>query len=82
MYTIFNEGFEKWGKTFDASKDDFEFAKKFFEITEELLKEGKLEAHPEKIGDGGLKGALEGMEEMKAGKVSGVKLVYKVAETT
>lgn len=81
MYTIFNEGFMKWGATFGASEEDFLFAKEFFGITEKLLAEGKLEAHPDKLGKGGLQGALEGMEEQKAGKVSGVKLVYKVDET-
>lgn len=81
MYTIFNEKFVKWGMTFEASQEDFALAKKFFGITEQLLKEGKLKAHPDKLGKGGLQGALEGMEEQKAGKVSGVKLVYKVDET-
>lgn len=81
MYTIFNEKFIKWGNTFEASEEDFEFAKKFFGITEQLLREGKLEAHPDKVGIQGLDGALKGMEEMKAGKVSGVKLVYMVDET-
>lgn len=81
MYTIFNEKFEKWGMSFDASQEDFAFAKTFFGITETLLAEGKLEAHPDKLGKEGLQGALKGMEEQKAGKVSGVKLVYKVDET-
>lgn len=81
MYTIFNEGFTKWGNSFEACEEDFLFAKKFFSITEKLLAEGKLEAHPDKLGAGGLEGALKGMEEQKAGKVSGVKLVYKVDET-
>jgi len=81
MYTIFNEDFQKGGRTTPASKEDFEFAKKFYEITEVLLKEGKLKTHPEQVGKGGLEGALKGMEDMKAGKVSGVKLVYKVADT-
>ncbi|QDS74066.1 hypothetical protein FKW77_009410 [Venturia effusa] len=81
MYTIFNETFAKWGVTFEASAEDFEFAKMFFGVTEGLLREGTLECHPERVGAGGLEGALKGMEEQKAGKVSGVKLVYRVGET-
>jgi hypothetical protein len=81
MYTIFNEEFQKGGRTTPASKEDFDFAKKFFEITEKLMAEGKLKTHPEKVGEKGLEGALKGMEDMKAGKVSGVKLVYRVADT-
>jgi hypothetical protein len=81
MYTIFNEEFQKGPKVTPASKEDFEFAKKFYGITEELLKEGKLKTHPEKVGEKGLEGALQGMEDMKNGKVSGVKLVYRVADT-
>jgi len=81
MYTMFNEAFHKFGMDFPPSQEDFDFAKKFTAITENLLAEGKLETHPDRVGKGGLQGALEGMEEMKAGKVSGEKLVYKVDET-
>ena len=81
MYTIFNESFHKGPNAFPAVSEDFEFAKQFMEITEKLLKDGKLKTHPEKIGKEGLVGALKGMEDMKADKVSGQKLVYKVGET-
>ena len=81
MYTIFNEPFHKGKNEFPAVKEDFEFAKMFMEITEKLLQEGKLKTHPEKVGKDGLEGALKGMEDMKADKVSGQKLVYDVADT-
>lgn len=81
MYTIFNEDFKKFGMDFPASQEDFEFAKKFFELTEKLLAEGKLKTHPEQVGEKGLEGVLEGMKEMKDEKVSGKKLVYRVPET-
>ncbi|TKA81666.1 hypothetical protein B0A55_01337 [Friedmanniomyces simplex] len=81
MYTIFNEKFEKGGKEFPAVSEDFEFAKKFFGITEKLLADGKLKTHPEQVGADGLAGALQGMEDMKNEKVSAKKLVYRVAET-
>lgn len=81
MYTIFGEEFAKFGATFPACAEDFEFAKSFMAMTEKLLAEGKLKTHAEAVGKGGLQGALQGMEDMKAGKVSGKKLVYRVAET-
>lgn len=81
MYTIFNEAFEKAGKTTPAVPEDFEFAKKIFSIAEKLLAEGKLKTHPEKVGSNGLEGVLQGFQDMKADKVSGQKLVYRVADT-
>ena len=81
MYTIFNEAFVKGGNEAPAMQEDFEFAKKFFALTERLLAEGKLKTHPEAVGSGGLEGALEGMQDLKNDKVSGKKLVYRVAET-
>lgn len=81
MYTIFNESFEKGGKATPAVPEDFEFGKKIFSIAEKLLAEGKLKTHPEKVGPKGLEGVLEGMQDMKDDKVSGQKLVYRVAET-
>lgn len=81
MYTIFNEPFTKAGRDNPAVPEDFAFGKKFFQIAEELLAAGKLRTHPEQVGAEGLKGALQGMEDMKNEKVSGRKLVYRVADT-
>ena len=81
MYTIFNEAFSKGKNETPANQEDFEFAKKFMDITERLIKEGKLQTHPEKVGEGGLAGALKGMKDMQGDKVSGQKLVYRVGET-
>ncbi|KAF5015224.1 hypothetical protein F66182_13521 [Fusarium sp. NRRL 66182] len=82
MYTVFGEEF-KFGKdsNFPASPEDFEYTKKFIALTEKLLAEGKLKTHRVKVGADGLKGVVKGLEDMKAGKVSGQKLVYRVDET-
>jgi hypothetical protein len=40
-------------------------------LTEELVSEGKIKAHPKRIGVGGLEGILQGIEELKKEKVSG-----------
>lgn len=54
-------------------------AEKMVPLTEGLLKEGKLKTFPISR-KGGLDGVLEGLEELKAGKVSGGKLVYTFDE--
>lgn len=81
MYTIFGEEFTFGAHKIPAVPEDFEFAKKFIAITEKLLAEGKLKPHTVKLGKDGLEGVLKGLEDMKAGKVSGNKLVYLVADT-
>jgi hypothetical protein len=81
MYTIFGEEFQKGNRVTPASQEDFEFAKKFYDITEKLLANGKLKTHPEQVGEDGLEGVLKGMESMKNNGVSGIKLVYRVDKT-
>ena len=78
MYTMFGEEFYKGGKKFPAREDDYEFGKMWMGLTEKLVAEGKLKPHPKKVGTGGLDGVLNGMQELKEGKVSGEKLVYRI----
>lgn len=81
LYTVFGEAFTKAKRENPAMPEDFEFGKKWFAIVADLLKEGKIKTHPEQVGEKGLEGALQGMQDMKEGKVSAVKLVYRVGET-
>lgn len=76
-YTIGGEIFEIEGQVFDAVPEDAELGKKFIALAEELLKEGKIRPHPVDVRVG-IENILDGMQEMKDGKVSGVKLVYKI----
>ncbi|KAI5456505.1 putative zinc-binding oxidoreductase ToxD [Mariannaea sp. PMI_226] len=69
------------GKRFPARLEDFLFARDFVAVAERLWAEGKWKAHPVRVGSGGLIGVLDGMKQMKDGKVSGEKLVYLVDET-
>ncbi|KIW13878.1 hypothetical protein PV08_06659 [Exophiala spinifera] len=78
MYSIFGEAFDFAGTKIPALPEDFEFAKKFTSITEKLLAEGKLKTHAEEVRGGGLDAVPQGLEDLKAGKVSGKKLVYKI----
>lgn len=81
LMTFPGEEFDLFGKHFPASAEDFEFAKMFTTLTEKLLAGGKLKPHPVKLCEGGLQGVLEGLNLVRDGKVSGVKLVYRVADT-
>jgi NADPH:quinone reductase-like Zn-dependent oxidoreductase len=79
MYSIFGEKFVKGSET-PPKPDEFEFAKKFWEITRQLLEEGKLKAPQTYVnrGGSGFEGILKGLDELRADKVSGGKLVYKL----
>ncbi|KAI0528349.1 putative zinc-binding oxidoreductase ToxD [Xylaria digitata] len=66
---------------FPAQPEDLQFAKKWMPIVENLWAGGKLKNYPEKIRGRGLLGCINGMEDMRQGRVSGVKLVYRVDET-
>ncbi|KAF2015280.1 putative zinc-binding oxidoreductase ToxD [Aaosphaeria arxii CBS 175.79] len=63
-----------------AQPDHYDFTKKWTEFAEKLRLEGKWKAHRQEVRDGGFEGILGGMQDMKDGKVSGVKLVYRVGE--
>ncbi|KUJ08491.1 putative zinc-binding oxidoreductase ToxD [Mollisia scopiformis] len=76
MYTLFGEDFFKYGKNWPASKEDYEFGKKWMNLTEKLVAEGKLKPHSKRVGSGGFDGILKGMDDLRAGKLSGKKMVY------
>lgn len=80
--TFLGEPIELFGKHFPASSKNFEFAKMFTALTEQLLAEGKLQPHPHKLCEGGLPGILGGLKLVREGKVSGIKLVYRISDTT
>ncbi|KAL4947168.1 chaperonin 10-like protein [Aspergillus filifer] len=78
MYSIFGERYEKFGMVVEAIAEEYEFAKEFWELTKELLADGKLKAPRvflNREGDG-LEGVLKGLDELRANRVSGGKLVY------
>lgn len=64
-----------------AKPEDFEYCKHFYDLTQKLVNAGQLAVHPPKIGGDGLVGVFDGLEQLKQGKVSGQKLVYRVEET-
>lgn len=69
------------GPKVPALPEHKKFAEHWYDLSEKLLAEGKLKGHPADIRPGGLKGVLSGLDDLKNGKVSGKKLVYRVSET-
>jgi hypothetical protein len=80
VYTITGEAFDMEGDHYDAVPEDFEFAKKFGTVFEELLEKGLIKNHPVELREGGLGGILRSLEDMKEGKVSGKKLVFRLVD--
>lgn len=80
-YTITGEGFKFGPNDVPAKPEDFEFGKKFWDLSTKLMASKQISVHPPKVGKEGLKGVFDGLQQLKEGKVSGTKLVYKVDET-
>lgn len=75
------EEFTFFGNKIPAKPQDFEFGKKWWSLAETLLAEGKIKGTPT-VRPGGLQGVLEGFEDMRNGKVSRQKLVYRIHESS
>ncbi|KAJ5162236.1 chaperonin 10-like protein [Penicillium capsulatum] len=80
-FTIFGDSFRYGDTYFPACQEDRAFAEGFLAMTESLLAEGSLLAHPVEVGSNGLRGVLDGLKRMREGRVSGRKLVYRINET-
>ncbi len=80
-YSLSGEEFIFEGEKYEAQPEDFVFGVKFAEIAERLWFEGKWKPHPQRVERRGLRGLVDGMQQMRDGKVSGEKLVYRVDET-
>ena len=82
-YTALGEEFQQGpdGPIIPAKPEDFEYAANFANIAEKLVAEGKVKPHPRTLKPGGLGGIINGMNLLRQGKVSGEKLVYRIAET-
>lgn len=78
-YSVTGEGFKFGPNDVPAKPEDFEFAKKFWGLTEKLFAEGKIKSHPTDVRSGGIDKIKEGMKDQQDGKVSGKKIVYTIA---
>jgi NADPH:quinone reductase-like Zn-dependent oxidoreductase len=77
-YSVLGEPYWFDKKLFEGVPADLELQKSFARVAEKLLGEGKLRAPRVFLNRGGdgLEGVLHGLEEMRAKKVRGGKLVY------
>ena len=79
-YTAMGEDFTfRAGAEHPAKPGDFDFAVMFWEVADRLFKAGKIRAPPIDKRGGGLEGIHGGLDDFRAGKVSGRKLVYRIA---
>ncbi|UKZ55215.1 hypothetical protein TrVGV298_009034 [Trichoderma virens] len=76
-YTAIGEAFTLGGQPMPAKEEDFHYAVKFWDLSRELFNAGKLKASPIQVGQG-LEGIPDGLQALKANKVSGKKLVYRL----
>lgn len=81
-YTGTGENVDKIVWRFDNNEKHGQFQLMWFEIARTFLDAGKVRTHPISVRHGGLGGAIEGMEILRAGKYSAEKLVYRISETS
>ena len=81
-YTAFGQNFTFGPNEIPAQPHDRDFSERFRGIFEALLAAGKIKVHPPRVGGGGLKGVLDGLQLLKEGKISGEKLVYNIADNS
>jgi NADPH:quinone reductase-like Zn-dependent oxidoreductase len=79
-YTAVGEDFHIRGMDVKAKKDDLEFATKFWQLSSKLLAEEKFRVHQIDLRSGGLDGILQGLDDLRYGRVSGRKLVYRLSD--
>ncbi|KAH8723024.1 oxidoreductase-like protein [Phaeosphaeriaceae sp. PMI808] len=69
-------GYTALGET-EEDREDYEFGTRFWKASADLIDSGKIRTHPARVHKG-LEGVPQGLQDLKDGKVSGVKLVYTV----
>ncbi|CAI6342564.1 unnamed protein product [Periconia digitata] len=67
-------------RKFPARPDHLEWMLKWTPVAEKLLSEGKWTPQKAEVREGGLEGILGGLDDLMNGKVSGVKLTYRIAD--
>ncbi|KAF2106867.1 chaperonin 10-like protein [Lophiotrema nucula] len=79
-YTAMGEAFTMKGQEWPAQPSHYEFIIEWLKEVEPLLAEGKVKTHRVDLREGGIEGILDGLADLKSGKVSGVKLVYRIQD--
>lgn len=71
-------GWTEEKRNIEAQPDHQEWMENWIPFAMKLLEEGKWKPHRQDVREGGLGGVVEGLRDMKEGRVSGAKLVYRV----
>ncbi|KAA1479341.1 GroES-like protein [Dentipellis sp. KUC8613] len=70
-----------FGRYNPRDERDYQFGIEFYKQVAGWLRTGQLKGNPHTVQPGGLAGVQDGLTFMKSGKVSGTKLVYRIADT-
>ena len=70
------------GKEWSLVPEDYDLAKRFAVLAEDLLERKLIRPHPASVRDGGLEAIPTGIEDLREGRVSGEKLVYVLGDET
>lgn len=68
------------GKEWPLVPEDYDLAKRFAILAEDLLEQKLIRPHPASVRDGGLEAIPTGIQDLKEGRVSGEKLVYVLGD--
>ncbi|TLD31228.1 hypothetical protein PspLS_02369 [Pyricularia sp. CBS 133598] len=68
-----------WVSTAHGEEKDFAYA--WFRLLARWLDQRTFKPHPHEVVEGGLTGVEKGLKNLKEGKASGVKYVFKIADT-
>ena len=79
-YTAIGQPFTYEGEDWPLVPEDYELAKRFAILVEDLLEKRMIKTHPATVRDGGLEAISSGMQDIRDGKISGEKLVYIIAD--
>ncbi|KAI3323394.1 GroES-like protein [Xylariaceae sp. AK1471] len=77
-YDAIGEEYNRFGSVFKPNTEEVEFARMFWNLTQELLQSGKLTPLKPEVNrfGSGLEGVIKGLDELRNDRVSGTKLVY------
>ena len=76
-FEIFGKRFFFGPQEYQVREGAFEFAKELIAIATKLAVEGKLRPHKQVVREGGLPTVLEGLDDLRSGKIRGAKIVVK-----
>lgn len=77
-YSVFGEEFPFGSLRVPAKPSDFKFGQEFWQLTEAIFREGRVRVHRHEVRNGGLRGILGGLQELRENKISAMKLVYVI----